>query len=534
MLTNARRLTLVLGALFLVGVLSFLYVKPAKLASLYNLVPNFESQEKPHSPKYRDSTLGSWIPSPGRASDADVWNMPKSCSPDFSPAAGGPDGRDEEAEARERGRHVASWEWVLQDGKPPRPWDTEAFIERALKSRGGFVFIGGLSTGTQIVTLFILILFVDSVMLQMLNGLQHFVGQHVGEWPRTVVEQVLLEDNGIYITVSHITLHPENQLFAKLLGKPSLAGVPRSRFSRPIITSYRSDDLITQKELNATLLMAGMEEPVNMNNHRAMGDWRQGLKNNSMEESWEGELDTIVFANTGPHWSPAHMFPATDRVLLKGYQIMLDKVYDFFINSPLPTLTFFRATSPAHQHCNNHSDPITLTSSSAINPAPEEHLYGWHLFPEYNRMARELFGSSKHNNTRYFDIWPLSVMRPDAHIGWHGNNFDCLHVRPFRPSSLMIVQLTSEFLVVSTICDGMVGQKPLAHNCRRGTLSSLCHPRVVASNLVQIDFTYCTFLLGASQALFVDFQGPIPQAQLTNFCIPSPAASLYFEWQLER
>jgi len=149
MLTNSRRLTLVLGALLLVGILSFLYVQPAKLASLYNLVPSSESQEKPHSPKYRDSTLGSWIPSPARASDADLWNlwnMPSTCSPDFSPASGGPDGRDKEAEARERGRHVASWEWVLQDGKTPRPWDTEAFIERALKSRGGFVLIGGLST----------------------------------------------------------------------------------------------------------------------------------------------------------------------------------------------------------------------------------------------------------------------------------------------------------------------------------------------------------------------------------------------------
>lgn len=409
MLSSARRLTLGLGALLLFGVLSFLYMKPAKLASLYEFVSSSEFQENPHSPKYRDSTIGSWIPSPARASDADVWNMPMTCSPDFSPAAGGSDGRDKEGEARERGRHVASWEWVLQDGKRPRPWDTEAFIERALKSRGGFVFIG------------------DSVMVQMLSGLGYFIGQHEGEWPRPVVEEVLLEDNGIFVTTSYITLLPENQLFAKLLAKPSLAGVPRSRFSRPIITSYRSDDLITQKELNATLLMAGLEEPVNMNNHRAMGEWRQGLKNNSMEESWEGELDTIVVANTGPHWSPAHMWPAKDRVLLKAYQIMLDKVYDFFVNSPLPTLTFFRATSPAHQHCNNHSDPITLTSSAAINPAPEKHLYGWHLFPEYNRMARELFGSSKHNNTRYFDIWPLSVTRPDAHIGWHNNDFDCLH-----------------------------------------------------------------------------------------------------------
>ena len=65
------------------------------------------------------------------------------CHPDFSPAAGGSVGRNKEKEQKIRGRRVASWEWILEDGKPPREWDTEAFIERSLKCRGGFVFIGG-------------------------------------------------------------------------------------------------------------------------------------------------------------------------------------------------------------------------------------------------------------------------------------------------------------------------------------------------------------------------------------------------------
>ena len=36
---------------------------------------------------------------------------------------------DKEEEQRIRGRKVASWEWILEDGRPPREWDTEVFIE---------------------------------------------------------------------------------------------------------------------------------------------------------------------------------------------------------------------------------------------------------------------------------------------------------------------------------------------------------------------------------------------------------------------
>ena len=84
------------------------------------------------------------MPAPERAAEADRWNQPGWCRPYTSPADGGPDEKDEENNIR-RARSVASWEWVLEDGKPMRAWDAEAFIERALKSRGGVVVIGGIS-----------------------------------------------------------------------------------------------------------------------------------------------------------------------------------------------------------------------------------------------------------------------------------------------------------------------------------------------------------------------------------------------------
>ena len=47
--------------------------------------------------------------------------------PKFSPATGGSYGCNKEEEQRIRGRRVASW--ILEDGRPPREWDTEDFIE---------------------------------------------------------------------------------------------------------------------------------------------------------------------------------------------------------------------------------------------------------------------------------------------------------------------------------------------------------------------------------------------------------------------
>ena len=85
--------------------------------------------------KYRDPTYGKWIPSPQGVVDTDLWNMFRTCHPKFSPATGGSNGRDKE-DTR------ASWEWILEDGKPPRERQNEAFVERGLKSRGGFVIIG--------------------------------------------------------------------------------------------------------------------------------------------------------------------------------------------------------------------------------------------------------------------------------------------------------------------------------------------------------------------------------------------------------
>lgn len=63
---------------------------------------------------------------------------------------------------------------------------------------------------------------------------------------------------------------------------------------------------------------------MNRENHRAKGDWRQGLRNaSSQNPSWQGEMDTIFIINSGPHWSPMHMRPAIEEELIDAYRIMV-------------------------------------------------------------------------------------------------------------------------------------------------------------------------------------------------------------------
>ena len=113
--TNTRR-TLALGASLSALLFMVVYANLPRIPYLYGLV----SKHAIVSPKYRDPTYGKWIPSPQGVVDANLWNMFRTCHPDFSTAPGGSDGRNKEDEQRKRGRKVASWWWILEDGKPPK------------------------------------------------------------------------------------------------------------------------------------------------------------------------------------------------------------------------------------------------------------------------------------------------------------------------------------------------------------------------------------------------------------------------------
>ncbi|EDR07065.1 uncharacterized protein LACBIDRAFT_299433 [Laccaria bicolor S238N-H82] len=270
-----RRIPLVITFLIVLPVFFVLYQESRSLFLFYNIHPY---------PKFRDGARSSWVPVPERAAEADKWNQPGWCCPYTSPADGGPNEKDKENNIW-RARSVASWEWVLEDGKPMRAWDAEAFIGCALKSCGGVVVIG------------------DSVAVQMLYRLETLLGTHRRDWPWTIAQDTKVDDKGMYLLSLTLTLEPANPFFKKLLAKPSLASVPRSRFYQPFLTSYHSDVLMDESALNITMTKAGMMETLNPTHHISKGDQRQGLWNASKEEGWPWERDTIVVLNSGPHWT---------------------------------------------------------------------------------------------------------------------------------------------------------------------------------------------------------------------------------------
>ena len=104
-----------------------------------------------------------------------------------------------------------------------------------------------------------------------MKDLQILLGQHRGDHLRQVTQWIELEDKNIPFSISWVTLSPKNPLFERLLAKPSLAEVPRARFSEPILTVYRSDNLLAEGELDDVLKSVGMVEPLN---HKAQSKRR--------------------------------------------------------------------------------------------------------------------------------------------------------------------------------------------------------------------------------------------------------------------
>lgn len=100
----------------------------------------------------------------------------------------------------------------------------------------------------------------------------------------------------------------------------------------------------------------------------------------------------------------------------------------------LPLDVYFRSTLPGHKNCINYTEPVSPSDPIAVDPTGERgNTFRWHLFPEYNRLARDAFNGRKNEEgnvqLNYFDVWEMSATRPDAHVGsLAGNTNDCLHV----------------------------------------------------------------------------------------------------------
>ena len=138
------------------------------------------------------------------------------------------------------------------------------------------------------------------------------------------------------------------------------------------------------------------------------------------------------------------------------------KVYDSLSTLPtnLDLRILYRSTLPGHNDCDKKLYPVTKYDESAINPTGDNKgPYHWHWFPQYNAIARQLWGGgqwSVGSNPRlkvedkwekrdqmsdpwgsgivtdYWDVWNLAATRPDAHVAWANKFNDCLHVSLIR------------------------------------------------------------------------------------------------------
>ena len=111
---------------------------------------------------------------------------------------------------------------------------------------------------------------------------------------------------------------------------------------------------------------------------------------------------------------------------------------------------------PGHEYCSRYHYPVTVFDEIATDPTPSKNHYHYHWFPEFNAFAKGLWESGPLSlnyemvseeegdttgwreamskrvlgpsvTTEYWDIWNMTVTRPDAHVGNNGR--DCLHVR---------------------------------------------------------------------------------------------------------
>jgi hypothetical protein len=160
-----------------------------------------------------------------------------------------------------------------------------------------------------------------------------------------------------------------------------------------------------------------------------------GSINGNMISPWVKMLrsHSILILNTGAHYRPIKAY--TDNMLLIK-QAILDSNYNGHV--------FFRTTPRGHINCSNIADtiPISKVNSTDWNrffvkfPTQEasnlyHKIYMYELFPEYNRIAKKIIGSSSMSSTlltnssmsstssniiwKVLDMSPLLELRADVH-----------------------------------------------------------------------------------------------------------------------
>jgi hypothetical protein len=116
------------------------------------------------------------------------------------------------------------------------------------------------------------------------------------------------------------------------------------------------------------------------------------------------------------------------------------------------TSIYYRSTSPGHPTCKDHLKPYKDMADARMQEKDLVHRlqeivtsdddkkqrsrWDWDMFKPHNEMWNQTIDSmmkkrspeSKNAKWYYFDIWDLSMQRPDAHLN---PGQDCLHCKLF-------------------------------------------------------------------------------------------------------
>ncbi|KAG8905646.1 hypothetical protein FRB99_008487 [Tulasnella sp. 403] len=340
---------------------------------------------------------------------------------------------------KQRAYAVNGWKWVIEDGLPIQTWNATAFVERMVQNRFGMLVIGGASTATVNVRgRHSKTGISDSLSDQMFVALRKLLSPPKAQGvPLTVMQQhtdVWL-DRG-YTNRTDVLINPKHPVYQHL--QQLYPNVPPERFREPIAIGVWTDILLTDTEVGLVMHEVGYDAPIKKN-FRTQGNWRSILQNLTELGGWDGERPGITIINVGAHWNPGYMFPAKGTHLIAAYSKLLKIVTDEMENflEKLPMRVFYRAVSPGHEGCEGYHTPVSATDQITRPVEVRTNSYGWHLFPRYNDLARKSFSSfyaGGLDGIAYWDIWNMSAVRPDAHVGYSVTNWDCMHVRSILQS----------------------------------------------------------------------------------------------------
>lgn len=358
-----------------------------------------------------------------------------------------------------RSQDIDAWDWMKGDGEPLEDWSVERFVIRGLQSRFGYFMVGDSLTDGIFVALHRMLCEPNPTSHPL--ALERTYGHGPVRWKHATGPEVYY--NNLTLNMAHSlgkallerhdsAVDGKGEKEDELLGK-----IPRQRFFEPIVRFVRNSNLASEEEMEE-ILIEGLGIPLDWTIQlRTLAPWREYLASYADYDGWDGEKAGIVLINTGPHWEPDRFKPSTEAQMQLAYNLTMQKVYESLsaLPSTLDLRILYRSTLPGHKDCEKKLYPVTKYDDAAVHPTgPFTGPYHWHWFPQYNDVARELWGlgrwsvRSKSRSTiedkwerrhlsqdswgsgivtDYWDVWNLAATRPDAHVAWANRFMDCLH-----------------------------------------------------------------------------------------------------------